>query len=93
MAQRTLQAVPSRAHQPQGHAEIPTQPDELLTEAEACAFVKVFNARKHPVRSFADWARRAGVPVKRVGRARVYSRRVLSAFLDQQTWTRRHRVA
>jgi hypothetical protein len=70
-----------------------SNPSTLMTEAEACAYVRVFDARKHPVRQFADWARRAGVPVKRVGRARVYDRRVLDAFLEQKPWTKRHRNA
>jgi hypothetical protein len=65
----------------------------LMTEAEACAYVRVFDNRKHPVRQFADWARRSGVPVKRVGRSRVYDGRVLDAFLEQKPWTRRHRNA
>lgn len=93
MAQRTLQALAPHSQQPVRDTHISREPDQLLTEAEACAFVKVFNVRKHPVRQFADWARRAGVPVKRVGRARLYSRVVLEAFLERKPWTKRHRVA
>lgn len=68
------------------------QPDVLLTEAEATAYVKVFDMRKCPVRQFREWAVRWGVPVKRVGRARLYDQRVLDAFLEKRPWTVRHRV-
>jgi hypothetical protein len=64
---------------------------DLLTEAEATAYVKVFDSRKSPVRQFQKWARRWGVPVKRVGRARLYERRILDAFLDRANWTKRHK--
>lgn len=65
---------------------------ELLTEREATSLVKVFNECKNPVRQFREWACRAGVPVKRVGRKRLYDPRVLDAFMEGATWTRRHRL-
>lgn len=47
----------------------------------------------HPVRAFQQWARRAGIPVKVAGRARLYDPAVLDRFLDRATWTRRYRRA
>lgn len=65
----------------------------LLTEAEAAAHCRYFDRGcVHPVRAFQQWARAAGVPVKRVGRARLYDPKVLDAFLDGKLWTRRHAV-
>jgi hypothetical protein len=65
---------------------------KLLTESEAAEHARYFDRGvKNPVRAFQRWARRAGVPVKRVGRARLYAPYILDAFLDLETWTRRHR--
>jgi hypothetical protein len=66
--------------------------DSLLTEAEAAARCRYDERQcKDPVRAFQRWARRAGIPVKHVGRARLYDPRILDAFLDRATWTKRHR--
>ncbi len=65
---------------------------DLLTEAEATARVKVFDQCKHPVRQFREWACRQGVPVKRVGRRRLYEPRILDAFLNRENWTKRHKT-
>jgi hypothetical protein len=63
----------------------------LLTEREAAAWVRVFDHTKNPVRQFREWACRAGVPVKRVGRRRLYDPKVLAAFVDGESWAVRHR--
>jgi hypothetical protein len=67
------------------------QPIVLLTEAEAAARVKVLDGAKNPARQFREWATRKGVPVKYVGRRRAYDERLLLAFIDGESWTRRHR--
>lgn len=85
---RRFQALPSHPQQAQRHAHVP---DKLLTETEAARFCRYFDRGcAHPVRAFQQWAIRAGVPVKRVGRARLYDLRVLEAFLEREPWTRRH---
>lgn len=68
------------------------EPVVLLTEAEAAARVRVFDGCKNPVRQFQEWARKVGLPVKRIGRKRAYDARVLDAFIDGQRWTKRHGV-
>lgn len=63
----------------------------LLTEREAAEHCRYFDRGcTKPVEAFQKWARRAGVPVKYVGRSRLYDPRVLDAFLERETWTRRH---
>jgi hypothetical protein len=63
----------------------------LLTEAEAAQYCRYFDRGcAHPVRAFQQHARRAGIPVKYSGRARLYEPRVLDAFLDRANWTSRH---
>lgn len=65
----------------------------LLTEAEAAAFCRYTErGLATPVREFQRWARRQGVPVRRVGRARLYDQKILEAFMDQASWTQRHKV-
>jgi hypothetical protein len=66
---------------------------DYLTEDAARIKVKVFDHCKHPTRQFREWAVRSGVPVKRVGRKRLYDPRILDAFLDREKWTLRHRPA
>lgn len=63
-----------------------------ISEAAAAEHCGYFDRScKDPVRAFQRWARRWGVPVKRVGRARRYDPRVLDAFMDREAWTSRHR--
>lgn len=67
---------------------------KLLTEKEAAERCRYFDRGcADPVRSFQRTARRLGIPVKRVGRTRLYDPRVLDAFMEKETWTRRHRPA
>lgn len=85
---RHLQAAPALPQQPQRHAHVPQQ---LLTEIEAARYCRWFDRGcRNPLRAFQKWAQRAGVPVKRAGRARLYDVRVLDAFLSGEPWTRRH---
>lgn len=63
----------------------------LLTEREAAEHCRYFDRGcANPVRAFQQAARRLGVPVKYLGRTRLYDPRVLDAFLERATWTRRH---
>ena len=69
------------------------QPDVLMTEREAAEHCRYCDrGLVDPVRSFQQWARRMGVPVKYVGRTRLYDLRVLDAFLDRASWTRRYKA-
>jgi hypothetical protein len=64
----------------------------LLTETEAAQRCRYFDRGcADPVRAFQQWARRVGMPVSYVGRARLYSPTVLDAFLERKPWTLRHR--
>jgi hypothetical protein len=69
------------------------QPDVvLLTETEAAQRSRYFDRGcADPVRAFQQWARRMGVPVSYVGRARLYDPTVLDAFMARKPWTLRHR--
>lgn len=63
----------------------------LLTERQAADYCKYTERDlKDPVRAFQVWARRWGVPVKYVGRFRLYDPTVLDAFMDRDSWTKRH---
>lgn len=65
----------------------------LLTETEAARHCRYFDrGLLNPVRAFQVFARRAGIPVKRAGRARLYDPRILDAFLDREDWTQRHKA-
>lgn len=70
-----------------------SQPDVvLLTEAEAAQRLRYFDRGcANPVRAFQQWARRVGMPVSYVGRARLYDPTVLDAFMARKPWTLRHR--
>lgn len=79
-----MQQVP-RGDQRQAHIR-------LLTEREAAEHCRYFDRGcADPVRAFRQVALRLGIPVKRIGRARLYDPRVLDAFLDEERWTERHR--
>jgi len=66
----------------------------LLTETEAAHHCRYFDRGcENPVRAFQQCARRLGIPVKHVGRTRLYDPRVLDAFMDRAAWTSRHRVS
>jgi hypothetical protein len=63
----------------------------LLTETEAAQRCRYFDRGcSNPVRAFQQWARRVGMPVSYVGRARLYSPTVLDAFMERKPWTLRH---
>lgn len=65
----------------------------LLTEPEAAERCRYFDRGcADPVRSFRQWAKRAGVPVKVIARRRHYDAKVLDAFVDNAGWTKRHRL-
>lgn len=65
----------------------------LLTETEAAQRARYFDRGcVDPVRAFQQSARRLGIPVKRMGKARLYDPRVLDAFLEGEGWTYRHKV-
>lgn len=88
---RALQPAAPLSQQAQRHAHVPSPQLELLTETEAARVCRYFDRGcTHPVRAFQKWARRAGVPVKTAGRARLYDPRVLDAFLNRDDWTTRH---
>jgi hypothetical protein len=64
----------------------------LLTEAEAAQRCRYFDRGcSDPVRAFQQWARRVGMPVSYVGRARLYDPTILDAFMARKPWTLRHR--
>lgn len=64
----------------------------LLTEREAAERCRYFDRGcVHALYAFQRWAKRAGVPVKVVGRRRLYDPRILDAFMDREPWTQRHR--
>ena len=89
----SLQAIAPSIEQPRGDHHLPNQPVALLTETEAARHCRYFDRGcANPVRAFQKWARRAGVPVKRAGRARLYEPRILDAFMDRENWTKRHRT-
>ena len=65
----------------------------LLTESEAAEHCRYFDRGcANPIRAFQKCARRLGIPVKHVGRTRLYDPRVLDAFMERQSWTSRHRL-
>lgn len=80
-------------------ATLPQQPDRdfdgmdvigdpaspYLRTDEAARFLRFANANL-----FREWAARNRVPGLRRGRALLYDRRVLAAFLEQRNWTKRH---
>lgn len=64
----------------------------LLTETEAAQRCRYFDRGcADPVRAFQQWARRVGMPVSYVGRARLYNPSTLDAFMARKPWTLRHR--
>jgi hypothetical protein len=95
---RYLQSAAATAQQSQRSSDVTpalgqflAAPVKLLTEREAAERCRWFDRGcTDPVAAFQKWARRAGVPVKRAGRARLYDPRVLDAFLEREPWTRRH---
>lgn len=90
---RALQAASTHPQQPFGDAVVPRRPEQLLTEREAADRCRYFDrGLRDPLGSFQRFARRAGIPVKYAGRARLYDPRILDAFLDRDPWTRRHRA-
>jgi hypothetical protein len=89
---RSLQPSASSAQQSERYAHVPTAPVDLLSETDAARHFGYFDrACVNPVRAFQQCARRLGIPVKYAGRVRRYDPRVLDAFMERETWTRRHR--
>lgn len=90
--QLAFQSRPSASQQADRHRDVVAERDEpRLTEAEAaerCCYTR--RGCSDPIKAFQKWARRAGVPVERVGRARLYRWSILQAFLERKTWTVRH---
>lgn len=85
-----LQSAPAHPEQSKRDAHVVTVPRKL-TEREAAEHCRYYDRGcAYPVRAFQKWARRAGVPVQVVARARLYDPRVLDAFLNREPWTRRH---
>lgn len=84
---RTVNALQQPNRRPQRNPHV-----HLLTEREAADVCRYLDRGcLHPVRAFQRWARRAGMPVQKVGRSRLYDPTVLRAFLDRESWTARHR--
>jgi len=91
---RRFEPPASSSQQALRDPHVPDQPRQLLTEQEAAAHCRYFDRGcAQPVRAFQQWARRAGVPVKRAGRARLYDARILDAFMEDAPWTRRHKAS
>lgn len=89
MSKRPFRPVDQFPRRPQGSEHV-----RPLTETDAARFCGYFERGcAHPVRAFQQCARRLGIPVKYIGRTRLYDPRVLDAFMEREAWTRRHRVA
>lgn len=79
------QAVAAQPEQPQRDR------DRVYLTLEEAADLARFDTCQKPVVAFRKWAMRAGLPVCRRGRVLLVERRVLEAFLNGDSWTRRHR--
>ena len=86
---RGQQARPALAQEADRRLDIADQIGDplspYLTTDEAARYLRFATA---PL--FYKWAIRHRVPVQRRGRTLLYDRRVLEAFLRQDSWTKRH---